>query len=104
MSSDNSYFTATPPQLMSDAVVSDLLISGSLTFGSSGSGSAIRSPVGSLLGLYGVPAVAQPTTGITPVVVAGTGSGTVLTTTTFGGWTLQAVVAALISEGILSSA
>jgi hypothetical protein len=104
MSTDNSYFTATPPLMTSDALVSDLLISGSLTFGSSGTGSSFRAPVGSLMGLYGVPAVAQPTTGITPVVVVGTGAGTVLTTTTFGGWTLQAVVAALVSEGILSSA
>ena len=55
------------------------------------------------LGLYGATPVAQATTAIAPVAVAGPGLGAaVLTDSTFGGYTLAQVVAALQASGIIA--
>ncbi len=102
MSVDNSYSSATPAPLMADINQSTGTFTGSLTMTSSTG--FLSTPVGSLVGLYGVTPVARPTTAISGVTVASTGSGDVLAgSTTFGGWTLPKIVAALISQGILST-
>jgi len=102
MSGDNSYWSSTPAPLMADINQSDGTFTGSITLTSSAG--SLSTPVGSLLGLYGVTPVARPTTAISGVTVAGTGSGDVVAaSTTFAGWTLPKIVAALISQGILST-
>lgn len=57
------------------------------------------------LGFFDTTAVEQPTTAITPAAAAGTGTGDVVAaTTTFGGYTLGEVVAALLALGLLAPA
>ncbi len=87
---------------MADISQSDGTFTGSLIMTSS-TGQLVT-PAGSLLGLYGVTPVARPTTAISGVTVASTGSGDLIaSSTTFAGWTLPKIVAALISQGILST-
>jgi hypothetical protein len=57
------------------------------------------------VGFFGVTPVARPNLTITPAtVVVGTGGSAVLTVTTFGGFTLAQIAAALLELGLLEDA
>ena len=99
-----SAWTGFPAPLIQDTLFSSANITDSISLSTTGPTTFLKTSAGSQIGLFGVTLVSQPTSAITPATVAGTGSGTLLTTTTFNGWTIQALVAALQSTGIISTA
>ena len=99
-----SVFTGLPAPMYSDVTFTDGNVTGSISLSTPGSATYLTTSVGSKVGLFGVPAVQQQTTAVSGVTVAGTGSGTILTSTTFNNYTIAQVVAALINVGILSTA
>ncbi len=102
-----SLFNGFPAPLYgSDATFSDANVSGSVNLSTPGTTTDLMTSEGSMIGFYGVPAVSRATTAIvgSTTVVAGTGSGNILAaSTTFNGYTLLQIVAALTNVGILST-
>jgi hypothetical protein len=74
-----------------------------LVLSTSGAGTRIGTGAGQLLSFWNKTPIAQPTTGITGATFAQVNTTTLISTeSTFGGYTLNKVVAALINVGILA--
>lgn len=99
-----SNFNGFPAPISNDTTFQTANVTGSVFVSSEGTATFLKTSVGSLVGFFGVTPVARQTTAVSGVTVAGTNaSGTIVTSTTFGGYTIAQIASSLINIGILST-